>query len=159
MQKPDNWSGLTWQQKRDVRFEWWRAARGVKFESPEARARHDARVDRYVKAIKMEELPDRVPVNVAAGAFPAYHAGYDLKTVMYDAARMRESVLKYAREFVTDAMPAAGGANGRLNELMETRTSKWPGGGLPDDAVMFQFVEEEYMREDEYEAYFNNPAD
>jgi hypothetical protein len=159
MQKPDNWSELTWQQKRDVRFEWWRAARGVDFKSPEAKAAHDARVDRYVKAIKLEELPDRVPVNVAAGGFPAYYAGYDLKTVMYDVDKMKESVLKYATDFVTDAMPTPGGSNGRFFELMQTRTSRWPGGGLPDDAEMFQFVEEEYMREDEYDAYFSNPAD
>ncbi len=159
MQKPENWSELTWQQKRDVRFEWWRAAHGVTFESPEAKTKHDARVDRYIKAIKMEELPDRVPVNVAVGAFPAYYAGYDLKTIMYDAVKAREATLKYARDFETDAMPMAGGSNGRFNELMETRTSKWPGHGLPDDAVMFQFVEEEYMREDEYDTYFQNPAD
>ncbi len=158
MQKPENWSELTWQQKRDVRFEWWRAAHGVNFESPEARARHDARVDRYIRAIKMEELPDRVPVNIAVGAFPAYYSGYDLKTIMYDAARMRESVLKFARDFDTDAMPAPA-SSARVNELMETYTSKWPGGGLPDDAAMFQFVEDEYMRENEYEVYFNNPAD
>jgi hypothetical protein len=159
MQKPDNWSELTWQEKRDVRFAWWRAAHGVNFESPEAKAKHDARVDRYVKAIKMEEPPDRVPLNIATGSFPAYYAGYDLKTIMYDAAKMRESVLKYAREFETDAMPMAGGSSGRVNELMETCTSKWPGGGLPDDAEIFQFVEQEYMREGEYEAYFHNPAD
>jgi hypothetical protein len=159
MQKPENWSELTWQEKREARFEWWRAARGVNFQSPEVRAEHDARVDRYVRAIKMEELPDRVPINIAAGGFPAYYAGYDLKTVMYDNAKMRESVLKYARDFVTDAMPGAGGANGRVNELMQPRTSKWPGGGLPDDAEIFQFVEKEYMLGDEYDAYFSNPAD
>ena len=158
MQKPENWSELTWQEKRDVRFEWWRAAHGVEFADAEARAKHDARVDRHIKVFKMEETPDRVPLNIAAGSFPAYHAGYDLKTIMFDAEKMMECLLKYAREFETDAMPHAP-TSGRVYELMQTRTNRWPGGGLPDDAEIIQFVEQEYMREGEYEAYFHNPAD
>ena len=159
MQKPENWSELTWQQKRDWRFARWRAAEGVNFESPEAKAKHDARVDRIIKAIKLEETPDRVPIDIVAGTFPAYYAGYDLKTVMYDVEKMREAFIKYARDFQTDTMPMAGASSAMAYYYMKTHTMKWPGGGLPDDAALFQFVEEEYMRENEYDLYFSNPAD
>ncbi|MCJ7606147.1 MAG: hypothetical protein MUO19_08990, partial [Dehalococcoidales bacterium] len=159
MKKPENWAELTWQEKRETRFEYWRAAHGVHFIDVEAKARHDRRIDRHIKAIKLEELPDRVPVNIAAGTFPAYYSGSDLKTIMYDAEKMREVWLKYARDFDTDSMPGAGGSNGMFFELMQTRTNKWPGGGLPDDASLIQFVEEEYMKEDEYDLYFRNPTD
>ena len=159
MRKPENWKELTWREKREWRFNRWRAAEGVNFESAEARAKHDARVDRLIKAIKLEETPDRVPIDIAAGSFPAYYAGYDLKTVMYDAGKMREAWLKYARDFQTDMMPNGGASCAKVAEYMKTRTLKWPGGGLPETAALFQFVEEEYMREDEYEHYFKNPAD
>jgi hypothetical protein len=42
---------------------------------------------------------------------------------------------------------------------MQPVTYKWPGGGLPDEATMFQFVEAEYMKPDEYKWYLRNPAD
>lgn len=159
MKKADNWAELTWRGKREKRFEWWRAARGVNFINAEAKAKHDARVDRLIKVIKLEELPDCVPVNGAVGSFSVYYAGYDLKTVMFDTDKFREAWLKYARDFDVDIMGGGSVPNGRLYELMQQRTHKWPGGGLPDDASMFQFVEEEYMKEDEYDLYFRNPSD
>ena len=71
MEKPENWADLTWQEKREKRFEYWRAAHGVNFVSDEVKAKHDRRLGRYIKAIKLEELPDRVPIDIAAGTFPA----------------------------------------------------------------------------------------
>jgi hypothetical protein len=159
MKKPENWTELTWQEKREKRFEWWCAAHGIDFIDAEAKAKHDARVDRLIKVITMEELPDCVPVNGNIGSFSVYYAGYDLKTVMFDIEKFREAWLKYARDFDVDIMGGGAAPNGRLFELMQQRTHRWPGGGLPDDASMFQFVEEEYMKEDEYELYFRNPAD
>ena len=160
MQKPDNWAELTWQERREARFDWWRAAHGVNFESDEARAQHEAHLDRHIKALKLEELPDRVPVNGVTGTFSAYYAGYDLKTCMFDLEKYREAWLKMARDFDVDMGSGPGSIpNGRLYELLQQRTHRWPGGGLPDDASIFQFVEEQYMLEGDYEAYFSNPGD
>jgi uroporphyrinogen-III decarboxylase len=159
MEGVPDWDKLSWQERREERFERWRAARGVKFIDQAARARHDASIDRTIKAIKLEELPDRVPVNVAPGSFAAYYVGYDLKTVMFDPEKLREAWLKFARDFATDAMPGVIANCGAVYELMQTRTNRWPGGGLPDDAAMIQFVEKEYMEEDEYDLYFKNPTD
>jgi uroporphyrinogen-III decarboxylase len=157
--KPDNWSELSWREKRDQRFETWRAAEGVSFVDKAARERHDASIDRTIKAIKIEELPDRVPIHIAAGSYPSYYAGYDLKTTMFNPEKLREAWLKFARDFVTDGLEAVFANSGAFYELMQTRTNRWPGGGLPDDATMIQFVEKEYMAEDEYGLYFRNPTD
>jgi hypothetical protein len=158
MRKPDNWAELTWQEKREERFEWWRAAHGVNFIDAEAKAEHDARVERLIRAIKLEELPDRVPVNGVTGNFLAYYAGYDLKTCMFDLEKYREAWLKFARDFDADMTGGGSVLNGRFYDLMQVRTHRWPGGGLPDDASMFQFVEKEYMEADEYDLCLNNPA-
>ncbi len=158
MQKPENWQELSWQEKREWRFKKWRAAEGVKFESAEAKQKHDARVDRLVKAFKVEK-PDRVPVNGSLGSFSVYYAGYTLKECMFDPVKMKDAALRYARDFDPD-IPGGGAApNGRQYELMQPVTYKWPGGGLPDEATMFQFVEAEYMKPDEYKWYLRNPAD
>ena len=159
MQKPENWADLNWYERREKRFEWWRAARGVNFVSDEAKAKHDRRLDRVIKAIKLEELPDRVPVDIAAGSFMAYYAGYDLKAIMIDPEKMGESWLKFARDFETDTMPMSGASSGLELQYMQSRTNIWPSGGLPDDAEIIQFVEKEYMHEDEYDQYFKNPTD
>ena len=158
MKKPDNWAELTWEEKREKRWEWWRAAPGVNFINQEAREKHDARVDRIIKAVKLEK-PDRVPVDIAAGAFPAYYSGYDLKTIMYDVDKMREAWLKYARDFDTDSMPQTGAMNGFSSDALGSKVMRWPGHGLPDDATMVQFVEKEYMKADEYDALLENPTD
>jgi uroporphyrinogen-III decarboxylase len=158
MEKPENWSELTWQEKREKRFDWWRAAPGVNFISKEARAKHDTRLDRTIKAIKIE-IPDRVPVNIAAGSFPAYYAGYDLKTIMYDIEKMREAWMKFAHDFDTDSLGWMSPSNGLVNEIMGSKTYIWPGNGLPDDASMIQFVEQDYMKAEEYDAFLNNPTD
>jgi hypothetical protein len=158
MEKPENWSELTWQEKREKRFAWWRAARCINFVSKEARAKHDARIDRTIKAIKIE-IPDRVPVNIAAGSFPAYYAGYDLKTIMYDVEKMRQAWMKFAGDFDTDSLGWMTPSNGLVNDIMGNKVYKWPGGGLPDDASMIQFVETDYMKTNEYDAFLDNPTD
>lgn len=158
MRKPDNWSELTWQEKRERRFAWWRAAHGVNFISEEAKTKHDARLDRTIKAIKIE-IPDRVPVNIAAGSFPAYYAGYDLKAIMYDVEKMREAWMKFAGDFDTDSLGWMTPNNGIVNDIMGNKVYKWPGDGLPDDASMIQFVEKDYMKAYEYDTFLDNPTD
>jgi len=60
---------MTWQEKREVRFQKWLNPTGVKFNNPEAEKLYKQRVKRLIKAIKMEE-PDRVPVMLPVGNFP-----------------------------------------------------------------------------------------
>jgi hypothetical protein len=157
--KPDNWNELTWQQKRAARFAWWRAAQGVEFESAEAKERHDRRVDRLIKAICMEELPDRVPVDIVPGNFPAYYAGYDFKTVMYDGVKMKGAWLKFARDFDMDSIGGGGCPSGLMMDYMGSIVNLWPGGGLPDNASLTQFVEAEYMKFSEVDACLANTTD
>jgi Uroporphyrinogen decarboxylase (URO-D) len=47
----------------------------------------------------------------------------------------------------------------RAYETLDYRLYKWPGQGLPADSSSFQYVEGEYMKADEYEAFLNNPTE
>jgi len=153
------WEELTPEEKREERFKRWLSAPDVNFISPEAREGYRARVTRIIKAIKLEK-PDRVPCQIPTGSFPAYYCGLDLKTVVYDYEALRRAWLKFALDFDSDTVGGAGFIfGGRVYELLDYKLFKWPGHGLPDDASMVQFVEAEYMKSDEYDAFINNPAD
>jgi uroporphyrinogen-III decarboxylase len=160
MEKTKTWADMTWQEKRDERFKRWLNAPEVKFDSPEAEKQYTARVTRLIKAIKLQE-GDRVPCMLPAGYFPAYYAGYDLKTVMYDYEKQRDSWIKFMRDF--GDMDTFGGPGLVLPapalEIIGHKIHKWPGHGIADDVTMYQFVEGEYIKADEYDKLIKDPTD
>jgi uroporphyrinogen-III decarboxylase len=154
-----NWNQLNWQEKREVRFKKWLDAPGVKFNSPAAQKAYQQRVTRFVKAIKLEE-PDRVPVMLPSGYYPAVYAGYSLKDVMYDYKKMSDAWRKFNRDFKADSFASPGLVYpGRVIEMIGHKLHKWPGHGLPDNAPMYQFVEGVYMKPEEYDDFMENPSD
>src|SRR4030042_2017036 len=44
-------------------------------------------------------------------------------------------------------------------EILEAKTMKWPGHGLPDDAHSYQYVEGVYIKADEYDLFMKDPFD
>ena len=158
--KPENWSEMTWQEKREERFKRWLNPPDVKFVSPEAEKLYKERVTRFIKAIKLEE-PDRVPVMLPHGNFPAYWGGATFRTIMYDYKKGHEIWKKYMEAF-GDMDTFNGPAfipSGKISEVVTSKTQKLPGLGLPEDAPMNQFVEGEYMTADEYDAYMMDATD
>jgi uroporphyrinogen-III decarboxylase len=153
-----NWEKLTWQQKREERFKRWLNP-DVKFNSPAAAKLYKERTTRFIKAIKLEE-PDRVPCMLPSGFFPAYYAGYDLKTVMYDYDKLKKAYLKFIADFDMDTYTGPSLVfPGKALEMTDHRLHKWPGHGLPDKTSLYQYVEKEYMKADEYPLLLGNPAD
>ena len=156
--RPANWAKLTWQQKRDLRFNKWISGEGIKFISKEAEKNYKARATRLAKAAKME-IPDRVPCMIPTGWFPARNAGVTLKEVMYDPELMKRVWLKFVDEYDSDTFDGTLFFQAQINDLLEARTQKWPGHGLPDDAHSYQYVEGEYMQADEYDLFMKDPFD
>jgi uroporphyrinogen-III decarboxylase len=159
MEGIQNWSNLTWEQKREERFKKWLDAPSVEFVSPAARQAYRERVTRFIKVIKLEE-PDRVPVILPAGYLPATYAGYSLKEVMYDYKKLAEAWRVFNRDFQPDSFQGPGLVYpGRVIEKIGHKLHKWPGHGLPDDAPMYQYVEGIYMQPEEYDDFMENPTD
>jgi hypothetical protein len=154
------WSEMTWQEKRDERFRRWLEAPGVKFVSAEAEKLHKQRVTRFIKAIKMEE-PDRVPVMLPVGSFPAYYAGSTFYKIMYDYSELKRSWIKFMDDFgdMDTFMGPGLIPSGRINEALDVKIMKWPGHGISKDVTMQQIVEGEYMKADEYEWLMMDPTD
>jgi hypothetical protein len=156
--RPENWSAMDWRQKRDLRLEGWINPRDVKFVSKEAQEGYKARTTRLAKAAKME-IPDRVPGMVPAGNFPAWNARVPLKKVMYDPALMKKVWLKFVDEYDSDIFDGTLFFQAPVNDILEAKTMKWPGHGLPDDAHSYQYVEGVYMQADEYDLFMKDPFD
>ena len=154
------WEEMTWQEKREARFDRWLNPPDVKFVSKEAENLYKQRVTRFIKAIKLEE-PDRVPVILPTGNYPAYWGGANFRTLMYDYKKAREIWLKYMEAF-GDMDVFNGPAlvpSGKIAEAIPSKLQKLPGLGLPEDASMNQFVEGEYMTADEYDLMMMDPTD
>jgi hypothetical protein len=154
------WEKLTWQEKREARFERWLNPPNIKFVDKEAEKLYKQRVTRFIKAIKLEE-PDRVPVMLPTGNSPAYWGGSSFRELMYDYKKGHEIWKKFMVAF-GDMDIFSGPAFipcGSVEEIIRSKQNKLPGLGLPDDSPMNQFVEGEYMMADEYDRFMLDPTD
>ena len=152
------WGELSWQEKREERFKRWLSP-DVKFATPQAEKLYRERLTRFIKAVKME-IPDRVPVQIPGGSFPAHYYGTTLRKLMYDYDTLKQAWLKFIRDFDMDLYDSPALIfPGRVYELLDYRLFQWPGHGLPDDSSMHQFIESDYMKPDEYDAFIKDPFD
>jgi hypothetical protein len=147
------------EQKREERFEKWLSAGNIEFISPAAREAYRARVHRFISVFKLEK-PDRVPVILPAGTFPLYYSGMTLKDAMHDGERTIQAYRKFLAEFESDTFASPMMTpSAKASDIIQSQTIKWPGHGLRDNASMIQFVEGEYMKEDEYDLFLEDLTD
>jgi hypothetical protein len=153
------WSELTPDEKREKRFTEWLSPSDVKFIGKPAEESYQQRVKRLIDVIKLNQ-PDRVPVMLPIVFFPAYYAGSNLRTIMYDYNELRRAWFKFIDEFEMDIYAGPGVVSpGRMFDNIDYKLFKWPGHGLSADASSYQFAEGEYMKADEYDALIEDPSD
>ncbi len=156
-----DWSKLTREQKREKRLQNWLSPPRVKFRDAKAAKTYKERVNRMLTTLLCKE-PDRVPVILPSGNFPAYYAGWNLKRVMNDYQALYKAWTKFMNDFYDDMDNFMGPGlifSAHAMEILGYRPYKWPGHGLGDDVNSYQFVEEAYMRADEYDALIKDPSD
>lgn len=117
------------------------------------------REKRVYDAINLKE-PDRVPVMVLSGFFPAYYAGITCKEAMYDIDKIMQAWPQFLEDFQPDMTdnPFTTRFLGTVLDALDYKQLKWAGRGL-DDMSSYQFVEDEYMKEDEYDQLLHDPTD
>jgi hypothetical protein len=107
---------------------------------------YDEREKRLREAIEVKQ-PDRVPIFMQ---LPSHRFGPPPK----------EATRKAALFFEPDMCQGMGFMNARpLWEALDIKNTVWPGHGLPADATGHQAIEGEYMKADEYDLFFKDPAD
>lgn len=154
------WSELTKEEKREQRTRDYIDPAGVKFRDAKAETLYRERVNRQMAASMCRE-PDRVPVSLPLGGYPAYYAGYDFKKVMYDYRAAREAWTRFMWDFYEDMDSYGAGLvfSGKVFDILDYKQYSWPGHGLGDNATTYQFNETQYMAADEYDRFIDDPGD
>ncbi len=139
-------------------FDTWSLAENIDFISPEAKHLYKKRVAMYQDAIQMKKIPERIPVCPSAGSFPIEYAGISWYDAMYDYEKLVQAWQKYHDDFDPDGFNAPRTiAPGKALELLDLKLYRWAGGGLRNDQE-YQFVEKEYMGDDEYYDLIDDPT-
>ena len=156
----DNWTELTPEQKRQHRHNNLLDAQGINFVSPEAEKLYKIRAQRLVDVYNIRE-PDRVPVNIPVGNLPLIMYGIDWRTTMYDYDKAVQAAQNFNEKYSEELEYYAGPyiTPGRVLELLDYKIYAWPGHGIPETASGWQYIEGEYMYEDEYDDLIRDPSD
>jgi len=114
---------------------------------------------RVEDAIQLK-VPDRVPFLPAFSFFPAKYAGITFEEAMYDYDKLAEISKKAVIDFEPDMYmnPFSQLALGPLMEIFDYKQLRWPGHGVSPNYT-YQFVEDEYMKADEYDAFLYDTTD
>lgn len=117
------------------------------------------REKRVNDAIQLK-VPDRVPVMGSFGFAPASYAKITCKEFMYDFDKILEASSLMLKDFEPDMADNPFGTIflGALLETLDFKQLKWPGHGL-DENASYQFLEDEYMKPDEYDKLLYDPTD
>lgn len=139
-------------------LEAWCSAEGIPFEDEAAKKKYQERTRRIADAILLKK-PDRVPTMPMWEFFYVKYAGYTCRDGMYDPKKAEEATLKTVLELQPDSFQSPFFyMTGPILEALDSKELLWPGQGVDEDKA-HQFVEGEYMKENEYEALINDPSD
>jgi uroporphyrinogen-III decarboxylase len=116
------------------------------------------RVNRLKYAIKLEKVPDRVPILLNVTFFPTYYYNISPKLAMYNYEILYQSWKKFLLEFEPDSAPGPHIGSGKFFEILGSQNYAWPGHGVGEE-YSFQFIEAEYMKENEYDIFIKDTSD
>ncbi len=123
-----------------------------------AKELYDEREKRF-RAVVSLKRPDRVPITTITGYFLYQYAGLTPKEAMYDYEKSAAAFKESLRKLNWDIAPNHSSIYpGPLFELFGITQFKWPGFNLPDHYDP-QWVEDEYMKAEEYDELLADPGD
>jgi hypothetical protein len=104
-------------------------------------------------------VPDRVPFSPLLTFFPAKYAGISFEEIMHDYDNLAKALKKLVLDLQLDTCPLFGFLSwGPTLEILDYRQLIWPGhGGKPN--ATHQWIEGEYMKAEEYDAFLFDPSD
>ncbi len=102
------------------------------------------------------KVPDRV--SFMARVNTSLYAGVPNSAAYYDPITYKRAIRKITVDFEPDMCDAGLPTSGAALEALDVKNRAWPGGPLPPD-YEYQFIESEFMQEDEYDLFLNDPSD
>jgi uroporphyrinogen-III decarboxylase len=114
------------------------------------------RSQRVSAALQLKQ-PDRIPIQLPAGYLLAEMGGVSRQELQDNLDKQQELLEQAALRFQPDSIMGLYN-NPRASVIVGDRMTRWPGYGLPANGS-FQFVEGEYMKPEDYDAFLEDPAD
>ena len=100
-------------------------------------------------------IPDRVPFMVLVEAHK--YSGIPKSAAFYDPITLKRTMRTMALDLEPDMSEPGFPSCGAAMMELDVQNCIWPGGPKPPD-YDYQFIEGEYMREDEYDLFLNDPS-
>lgn len=121
----------------------------------EAKLRRENRIRETVEL----KAADRVPFVPQIGNFYALGYGLTIQNVMEDIRTLLPVMEKYVETYDPDMVYAPSFYPAAALECSEYSNARWPGDyhRLPENTP-YQFIDREYMEEEEYEEYLRDPS-
>ncbi|MEJ2244850.1 MAG: uroporphyrinogen decarboxylase family protein [Acidobacteriota bacterium] len=115
------------------------------------------REKRYIDAVELR-VPDRVPTSVHLSYLPARFTEITYSDSYYDFPKWKDAYIKTALYFQPDRCEFFSNQSGRVMEALDQKNIVWPGHGVGVNSS-HQFVEDEYMKAEEYDHFLNDQSD
>lgn len=150
---------MTWQEKRQERFEKWLNPEGADFVNPEAKTAYQAKVQRMIDAIELKKTPDRIPIYPNYTFLPAYATGRLPIEVMSDVQSAVSAWSDFIKEYAFDAYAVVGlMCPIPVMETLGYQLYSWPGSrGVPRGGI-YRYFERDWMEASEYTDLAQDPS-
>lgn len=125
--------------------------------SEEIKKLFEERLGRYQAAIALEPT-DRIPIATGSNTFAETYSGNTNQETVYDPEKWLMAEEKFIRDFPEIDVLRNNRFWAPLYDAIGCKTYKFPGWELKP-RTMVQFVEDEYMKADEYDVLINNPVE
>lgn len=117
-----------------------------------------ARIKRVEDTINLK-VPDRVPFFPQTNLLAIQYGGITARQAFYDYEKWFTACLKMNTELEPDlCWPPLTVTPGRAYEILDCTQIRWPGHDAPDNASI-QFIDDAYMKEDEFDRFIDDPTD
>lgn len=146
------------EQKQEEQFSIWLRGEGIPFADADKEAAYRERVTLIKDAIQLRHIPNRVPICPSAGFFPNEYAGITMYDAMYDYEALSNAWEYYHRDLEPDAYNGPTTiVPGKVLDILDLKLYRWPGHGVAKERE-YQFVEDEYMKAEEYQDLIDDPT-
>ncbi|MBN1627580.1 MAG: hypothetical protein JW944_13735 [Deltaproteobacteria bacterium] len=154
--KPENWGKLTPEERRTVRLDYWESGEWIEFEGPEKAEKYKKKVRLLRDAVEMKK-GERVPVVPTIGGHLLKRAGLSGREALYNYELISKPIIDFHNEFNPDTAISPMMGSAKVWEMLDYKVYAWAGHGLPDHHY-FQTIDREYMKEDEYPLFIDDPS-
>lgn len=146
------------EQKQEEQFSIWLRGEGIPFADADKEAAYRERVTLIKDAIQLRHIPNRIPICPSAGFFPNEYAGITMYDAMYDYEALSNAWECYHRDLEPDAYNGPTTiVPGKVLDILDLKLYRWPGHGVAKERE-YQFVEDEYMKAEEYQDLIDDPT-